>query len=203
MRIEKGVIKKGPASNKLVSTFYEELNETCIDLMARYAFSPCSAFPRRLPGAEFLLNGGQSMTWLVGNKLVTVTTSGCSQKVLKQGLCDKCWLMCNSKTDSSNKLLTAGKSPRPPSDHFSTYAALQVAAVLVRPVGRTPTIPRAPRRRRNWSPASCRRCSRLSAKRRSTHARAGARDGRRFIFVAPPVGLGPLSVDLYITHWYR
>ncbi|ENN77894.1 hypothetical protein YQE_05571, partial [Dendroctonus ponderosae] len=108
VRIEKGVIKKGPASNKLVSTFYEELNETCIDLMARYAFSPCSAFPRRLPGAEFLLNGGQSMTWLVGNKLVTVTTSGCSQKVLKQGLCDKCWLMCNTKTD--NKLLTAGAS---------------------------------------------------------------------------------------------
>lgn len=48
----------------------------------------------RLPTAEFLLNGGQSMTWLVGNKLVTVTTSGCSQKVLKHGMCDKCWTLC-------------------------------------------------------------------------------------------------------------
>ena len=32
--------------------------------------------PRRSPIAEFLLAGGRSMTWLVGNKLVTITTSG-------------------------------------------------------------------------------------------------------------------------------
>lgn len=30
----------------------------------------------RSPIAEFLLAGGRSMTWLVGNKLVTITTSG-------------------------------------------------------------------------------------------------------------------------------
>lgn len=54
----------------------------------------------RLPAAEFLLNGGQSMSWLVGNKLVTVTTSGCSQKVLKNGLCDKCWVYCSAQNES-------------------------------------------------------------------------------------------------------
>lgn len=32
--------------------------------------------PPRSPIAEFLLAGGRSMTWLVGNKLVTITTSG-------------------------------------------------------------------------------------------------------------------------------
>lgn len=32
--------------------------------------------PFRSPIAEFLLAGGRSMTWLVGNKLVTITTSG-------------------------------------------------------------------------------------------------------------------------------
>lgn len=32
--------------------------------------------PLRSPIAEFLLAGGRSMTWLVGNKLVTITTSG-------------------------------------------------------------------------------------------------------------------------------
>ncbi|XP_044760648.1 tuberin isoform X2 [Coccinella septempunctata] len=85
------------AANASVLTFYEELTETCIDLMARYAFSPSSALPRRTPTAEFLLNGGQSMTWLLGNKLVTITTSGCSQKVLKHGLCDKCWHVCSSE----------------------------------------------------------------------------------------------------------
>lgn len=34
-----------------------------------------SDFPCRSPIAEFLLAGGRSMTWLVGNKLVTITTS--------------------------------------------------------------------------------------------------------------------------------
>lgn len=36
-------------------------------------FGLCSL---RSPIAEFLLAGGRSMTWLVGNKLVTITTSG-------------------------------------------------------------------------------------------------------------------------------
>ncbi|XP_076271400.1 TSC complex subunit tuberin isoform X2 [Rhynchophorus ferrugineus] len=110
-RMEKGAIKRFHIPNK--GTFYEELNETCIDLMARYAYSPCSALPKRLPGAEFLLNGGQSVTWLVGNKLVTVTTSGCTQKVLKQGLCDKCWSMCNTKNDS--RLIPTGSGSTEPS----------------------------------------------------------------------------------------
>lgn len=35
-----------------------------------------SVLPLRSPIAEFLLAGGRSMTWLVGNKLVTITTSG-------------------------------------------------------------------------------------------------------------------------------
>lgn len=36
---------------------------------------PLTSAPRS-PIAEFLLAGGRSMTWLVGNKLVTITTSG-------------------------------------------------------------------------------------------------------------------------------
>ncbi|KPP69040.1 tuberin-like [Scleropages formosus] len=53
-----------------------ELTETCLDMMARYVFSNFSALPKRSPIAEFLLAGGRSLTWLVGNKLVTITTSG-------------------------------------------------------------------------------------------------------------------------------
>lgn len=89
-----------PVIDRTLFTFYEELTETCIDLMARYTFSPCSASPKRLPTAEFLLSGGQSMTWLVGNRLITVTTSGCSQLPLKSGLCDKCWNMCKVERDA-------------------------------------------------------------------------------------------------------
>ncbi|CAH1116150.1 unnamed protein product [Phaedon cochleariae] len=100
VRLDKPVLQR-PSSEKSLATmtFYEELTETCIDLMARYTYSPCNALPRRLPVAEFLLNGGQSMCWLIGNKLVTVTTSGCSQKILKNGLCDKCWSLCNVQNE--------------------------------------------------------------------------------------------------------
>lgn len=104
---------------KTLQVFYTELTETCIDLMARYAFSPCSALPRRLPTAEFLLNGGQSMCWLIGNKLVTVTTSGCSQKVLKHGLCDKCWILCNSQNEGK-VLRTARSSSNENQDSIAT-----------------------------------------------------------------------------------
>lgn len=46
--------------------------------------------------AEFLLDGGQSQAWLLGNKLITITTSGGS-KVTKAGLCNKC--LCRVRGD--------------------------------------------------------------------------------------------------------
>ncbi|KAK6623829.1 hypothetical protein RUM44_010685 [Polyplax serrata] len=85
-----------PPMDETLFNFHVELTETCIDLMARYTFSSCSARPKRSPIAEFLLNGGQSQTWLLGHKLITVTTSGCSQKPLKNNLCDRCWMVCKS-----------------------------------------------------------------------------------------------------------
>lgn len=66
-----------------------------------------------LPVAEFLLSGGQSLTWLVGNRLITVTTSGCSQQPLKHGLCDKCWSLCrqdNVKTSEGGVRTTRSGS---------------------------------------------------------------------------------------------
>lgn len=113
-----------PVIDKAVQTFYQELTETCIDLMARYTYSSCSALPRRCiintfsliycyllssfrsPTAEYLLSGGNSMTWFLGNKLITITTSGCTQKALKQGLCDKCWTMCRLDKSKSSDLDT-------------------------------------------------------------------------------------------------
>ena len=37
------------------------------------------------------------MTWIVGNKFVTITTSGCTQKALKNGLCEKCYTSCTNE----------------------------------------------------------------------------------------------------------
>lgn len=71
------------------AAFHVELTETCVDLLSRYAFTPCSVKPQRSDTAEFLFGGGQSATWLVGHKLVTITTSGCQQNSIKQGPCDR------------------------------------------------------------------------------------------------------------------
>ena len=42
---------------------------------------------RRSPATDFLLRGGQSQSWLVNNKIITVTTSG-GAKVTKAGTFD-------------------------------------------------------------------------------------------------------------------
>lgn len=48
---------------------------------------------------DMLLEDGQQQTWIWGNKIITITTSGCSQRPLRNGLCDKCFQQCIEKTD--------------------------------------------------------------------------------------------------------
>ncbi|XP_053386314.1 tuberin-like isoform X2 [Mercenaria mercenaria] len=78
-----------PVDEKL-SQFHRELTETCTDVMARYTFGNFSPLPHRSHMAEFLLAGGQCQTWLVGNKLITITTSGSGSKSGNTGVCEKC-----------------------------------------------------------------------------------------------------------------
>uniref|UniRef100_A0A182PJM1 Rap-GAP domain-containing protein n=1 Tax=Anopheles epiroticus TaxID=199890 RepID=A0A182PJM1_9DIPT len=82
--------------------FHCELADTCVDFMVRHTFSPCSGISKRLPSAEFLLSGGQSMTWLVGHDLITITTSGCSGVTFRNGLCDRCHQYCQSAATAAN-----------------------------------------------------------------------------------------------------
>ncbi|XP_071440421.1 tuberin-like [Hetaerina americana] len=90
-----------PAIDEALMNFHMELTETCIDLMARYTFSSCSTLPKRHSAVDFLLADGQSMTWILGNKVITVTTSGYSQKPLKNGLCEKCWMLFKAEKETS------------------------------------------------------------------------------------------------------
>lgn len=85
-----------PLINDELYKFHTELAETCIDFMSRHTYSPCSALPKRIPTADFLLTGGQTMTWLVGHNLVTITTSCCSASPFRNGFCDRCYTMCKS-----------------------------------------------------------------------------------------------------------
>ncbi|XP_061712821.1 tuberin [Cydia pomonella] len=100
-----GATRAGAASAS--AAFHVELTETCVDLLARYTASACSVKPQRSDAAEWMFSGGQSMTWLVGHKLVTITTAGCNMNSIKQGMCDRCAALCRAHADSA-------ASPLPP-----------------------------------------------------------------------------------------
>ncbi|CAL4122282.1 unnamed protein product, partial [Meganyctiphanes norvegica] len=103
--------------------FHNDLRETCNDLMARYTFASCAPTPKRSAVAEMLVSGGQSQTWIVGNKLITVTTSGCSQRPMKHGLCDKCLQLCNldKKTAAPEPSYTSSPSMSSRRRHRSEF----------------------------------------------------------------------------------
>lgn len=61
----------------------------------------------RHPTADFILEGGLTATWLVGTKLITITTSGCTQKPVRNGLCGKCSQSCRQNSEQ------ARMSPKP------------------------------------------------------------------------------------------
>ncbi|CAG5031361.1 unnamed protein product [Parnassius apollo] len=100
-----------------------ELSETCIDLLARYTFTPCAVKPQRSDMAEFLFNGGQSTTWLVGHKLITITTSGCLQNSIKQGLCERCAVLCRQHAESMAPLQQPQVQTNDNSDHSQTNSS--------------------------------------------------------------------------------
>jgi len=51
----------------------------------------------RSPVAKFLLEGGQCESWLLGNSIISVTTSGGAQ-VGRSGLCEKCLSIARAVT---------------------------------------------------------------------------------------------------------
>ncbi|KAI8435494.1 hypothetical protein MSG28_003791 [Choristoneura fumiferana] len=99
--------RAGGGAASASAAFHVELTETCVDLLARYTTSPCSVKPTRSEVAEWMFSGGNSMTWLVGHKLVTITTAGCAMNSLKQGMCDRCAALCRQHAESAG-------SPLPP-----------------------------------------------------------------------------------------
>ncbi|PZC72537.1 hypothetical protein B5X24_HaOG211061 [Helicoverpa armigera] len=98
------------------TAFHVELTETCLDLQLPdgllISISSTQDHHPQMESdtAEFLFSGGQSMTWLVGHKLITITTSGCLQNSIKQGLCDRCAALCRQHADS----VAAPLPPLPP-----------------------------------------------------------------------------------------
>jgi tuberous sclerosis protein 2 len=54
----------------------------------------------RSPVAKFLLEGGQAQSWLLGDSIITITTSG-GARVGPSGLCEKCVGLVRSVAGSS------------------------------------------------------------------------------------------------------
>uniref|UniRef100_T2MFF0 Tuberin n=1 Tax=Hydra vulgaris TaxID=6087 RepID=T2MFF0_HYDVU len=73
---------------------HEHMTEVCLDMMARYSFSNHLCQPQRSPVINYLLDKGDSQTWLLSNMLITITTSCGSQ--------EKC-LYCSSNKSSIKK----------------------------------------------------------------------------------------------------
>lgn len=54
--------------------------------------------------AEFLLAGGQQQTWLIGNKLITITTSGSGTKSANSAVCEKCQAVYHTTETKEHKI---------------------------------------------------------------------------------------------------
>ncbi|XP_045114580.1 tuberin-like isoform X4 [Portunus trituberculatus] len=87
--------------DEMMIQFHNDLLETIVDLMARYTYASCAPLPKRSSVAKMLIEGGQEQTWILGNKIITVTTSGCGQRPMRNGLCDKCIQLCRKENNTA------------------------------------------------------------------------------------------------------
>lgn len=94
-----------------------DMMEVCVDMMARYTYSNISTQPIRSPGADFLVGDGLSKTWLIGNSLVTITTSGTGGGTI--GVCPRCKAIKRSLQPNPDVLLAGNKSYLPTSRRMS------------------------------------------------------------------------------------
>merc|ERR1719468_332359 len=78
--------------------FHSELSDTCVDILSTYMFANVAVKPKRMPTANFLLKNGQKASWIIGTKVVTITTSICDQTSTRGPLCDRCSLLCGKKS---------------------------------------------------------------------------------------------------------
>lgn len=70
-----------------------------MDLLSRYTQGLCSTLPEPI-GSDMLLDRSISSTWLMGQRLITITTSGCRARTFVDGYCERCFRFCKLGTGS-------------------------------------------------------------------------------------------------------
>ena len=93
-------------------TFHEELSYTCVDILATYMFANVAVKPKRMPTASFLLKNGQTASWIIGTKIITITTSICDQTSTRGPLCDRCHLLCSRAKFIEEQMTTEASGGR-------------------------------------------------------------------------------------------
>jgi len=84
----------GPDQRQALHTFHQELTETCLDIMSRYSFANPAVQPEKCAIADFLLESGNSASWILGTAILTICMSGCMTTAKPGGLCDTCNQYC-------------------------------------------------------------------------------------------------------------
>ena len=107
-----------------------ELFEACVDLLSRYTFGMCSSVPQRTPLAEFLLDRSQTCTWLLGQRLITITTTICSSRAFHKGLCESCFRLC--KTVEQTRSGFGNERSDSESEHYQQQDSKDTDASLMR-----------------------------------------------------------------------
>ena len=85
------------ANDKAAQILHTDMTDVCLDMMARYSFSAHFEQPRRSSFVDSMLSEGSSQTWLIGNMLVTITTSSVENRVCK---CSHCIQVRNTSRKS-------------------------------------------------------------------------------------------------------
>ena len=100
------------SSLRQLAALQEVALNLCQDMVSRNIFSDSSQItPKRSRLGELLLNNGLTKTWIYNDRIVTITTSGESHKVMANGLCRN----CNDKVGSVGSTATTsvpGRSDR-------------------------------------------------------------------------------------------
>ncbi|XP_075678387.1 TSC complex subunit tuberin isoform X3 [Dermatophagoides pteronyssinus] len=72
-----------------------ELVEVCMDMLASNAFTTSSPLPLKPSMIDKLLNKDKTQYWMIGHKIIQITTTGCTSRAMRNGLCNKCHLICH------------------------------------------------------------------------------------------------------------
>ncbi|XP_022651499.1 tuberin-like isoform X3 [Varroa destructor] len=91
----------------------DELVDSADDFLNQYSQGACSLQPRKSGAEHFLVNGGQSVTWVSVNKVITITTSGCVTNTPSNsgGVCEKCLRLCRVSSVDPDSDVPADSGP--------------------------------------------------------------------------------------------